>query len=169
MSEFAPPPLLSALPPTPFPVVFWGKTRVAFYPKASVRPAGLPVTAVLVFAMEDGKFVVADIVGRGWCIPGGRLEAGETEEQAARREAHEETGTTLGELHPLGHYVLVKTAAGTAEIVPVYRANVTAYGPLPPETESRGICTLAYEELPERYFLWDELIAAVFAYVRANG
>lgn len=40
----------------------------------------------------------------GWEIPGGRLEPGETPEEAARREAEEETGWRPGPLRRLGSY-----------------------------------------------------------------
>jgi 8-oxo-dGTP pyrophosphatase MutT (NUDIX family) len=40
----------------------------------------------------------------GWEIPAGRIEPGETPEQAAEREALEETGWRPGPLRPVGSY-----------------------------------------------------------------
>lgn len=115
----------------------------------------------MVFAMQGEQFVVADIKGRGWCIPGGRLEAEETPEQAVRREAWEEIGATLGELTLLGDYVL-EDETGARRLVPTFRAPVLTLSDLPPDTESQGVHAFAFDELPAHYFLWDALIEAVF-------
>src|SRR5262245_13040634 len=40
----------------------------------------------------------------GWEIPGGRIDEGETPEQAAARETLEETGWRVGPLRPIGAY-----------------------------------------------------------------
>lgn len=40
----------------------------------------------------DGKIVLVEQHGNSWSFPKGRVEAGETQLQAARREIHEETG-----------------------------------------------------------------------------
>ncbi len=44
----------------------------------------------------------------GWFMPGGGLKKNETLEQAARREAREETGAELGELKLMGAYTNFK-------------------------------------------------------------
>jgi len=150
-----------------FPTVVWGAARATFQPAATPPPPDTPIQAALVFACYDTRFVVADIAGRGWCIPGGRLEPGETPEQAAQREAWEECGATLGPLCLLGHYLLTEVADGKTTLVPTYRATVLRLDPLPSHTEARGVRLMAAEELPTHYFLWDPLIAAVFAYAQA--
>jgi 8-oxo-dGTP diphosphatase len=136
--------------------------QATFVATESVCPDDRAIRAALVFALSDGKFVLADIAGRGWCIPGGRLEAGETPEEAVRREAVEEIGATLGPLHPLGYFVITTLETGAAQAVPTYVAEVTEMQPLPAGTESGGVRLAVMEELPGVYYTWDALLEAVF-------
>nr|WP_309686188.1 NUDIX domain-containing protein [Armatimonas sp.] len=60
-----------------FPTVIWRKERATF---AAYASDGFPMPAALVFPFYGDKIVLAEIPGRGWCIPSGRLEPGETPE-----------------------------------------------------------------------------------------
>ena len=67
---------------------------------------GRPITAgVRVMALHEGGVVlVRHTYMPGWFFPGGGLKRRETMEQAARREALEEAGLTLGQLEFVGIY-----------------------------------------------------------------
>jgi 8-oxo-dGTP diphosphatase len=61
--------------------------------------------AVGVLVREDGRFLLTSrpegkVYAGYWEFPGGKLEAGETVEQALRRELHEEIGITIGAAEP---------------------------------------------------------------------
>jgi 8-oxo-dGTP diphosphatase len=136
---------------------------VTFLPAGAPLPAEARVPAALVFAVQDSGFLLADIAGRGWCVPGGRLEPGESPEQAARRETGEETGATLGPLRLLGHFVQTDAEAGLQVLAAAFAGLVTRLGPLPPGSEARGVLRMTLSELPHRYYFWDALLEAVFA------
>lgn len=53
---------------------------------------------------DDKVWLVRHTYVHGWFMPGGGLKRGETLEQAARREAFEETGAQLGKVTLMGAY-----------------------------------------------------------------
>lgn len=128
-------------------------------------PTEIPVTAALVFVRDAGGLVVADIAGRGWCIPGGRIEPGETPEEAARREAREEAGAVLGPMQLVGYFVLTEVDSGARQAVPAFVARAQALEPLSGTSEALGVRVLTFEELPALYYRWDPLLEAVFRHV----
>ena len=61
--------------------------------------------AVGILIADDGRVLltsrpVGKVYAGFWEFPGGKLEAGESVEQALRRELHEEIGVTIGDARP---------------------------------------------------------------------
>jgi 8-oxo-dGTP pyrophosphatase MutT (NUDIX family) len=146
-----------------FPPALWGRSAVTFTPG---RAAPEKFYAVVVFAILDGDFVLADIPGRGWCVPSGRPEAGETALETAVRETAEEIGAVLRDPFPVGVYTLTEPD-GEVRLVPAFAGRVESLGPLPAGTESRGVRIASRAELPGLYWLWDDLMARMFDYAAA--
>ncbi|MUL41271.1 NUDIX domain-containing protein [Streptomonospora sp. PA3] len=95
-------------------------------------------------------FVLANrgVYAGHWLLPGGRVGPGESAEQAARREAAEESGVRPGPLAPTGIYDI----RGRAEDGAPYRLRLHAYRALqagtvpegfaPDPAEVAGVCQL---------------------------
>ena len=94
-----------------------------------------------------------------WSLPGGRLEPGETAEQAAEREIKEELGLTVWRLHPIrrmflaeGRFVLQVFATEAFEGEIVASDEVTDW---------RWVTFTEFEELCSSAFWWP-MAAALF-------
>ena len=59
---------------------------------------------VLVICQYGDGWLLTNHKKRGLEFPGGKMESGETLEEAAQREAYEETGAILGELKYIAEY-----------------------------------------------------------------
>ncbi|QSO54190.1 NUDIX domain-containing protein [Alicyclobacillus curvatus] len=60
--------------------------------------------AVLVFPVFDGHVIWVRHPRRGWEVPGGKLEPGESAEEAVKREVFEEAGAILENIEWVGEY-----------------------------------------------------------------
>ena len=66
------------------------------------------ISSVFLIAIKDSMLVVTKDKRRGWDLPGGHVEKGETALQALRREAMEEAGMTFEDATP---FVVVENNA----------------------------------------------------------
>lgn len=147
-----------------FPSVRWKRETATFVPADRFVPTTTPTPAALVFPFYGDRVVLADIVTRGWCIPSGHLEAGESAEDAVRREAHEEAGALLGQVRYIGYFILTDRETGEVRHAPTFIGEVMGFSDIPMGTESRGMQMVAVEDIADMYFAWDDLLASVFAY-----
>jgi 8-oxo-dGTP pyrophosphatase MutT (NUDIX family) len=154
-----------------FPQAVWGSTRAQFFIADGTCSMAGAVRASLVFVFCGRQFLLANIAGRGWSIPGGHLEPNETAEHTAVREAWEETGAHIDNLELIGSYKLssARDGAQNIELVPVFIARAASVESLPPGSESLGARRVSLEQLPHVYYKWDALIDAVCSYAYSTA
>jgi len=61
------------------------------------------ITSALALAFDGERILMTNLRQRGWDIPGGHIEPGETPEAAMRREVMEEAGAQLTDVQLLGY------------------------------------------------------------------
>lgn len=104
--------------------------RRAFYLAARgywvvARPLTLGVRVIM--QRGDEVLLVKHTYQRHWYFPGGLVERGEMLDQAARREAREEVGATLGPLSLVG--VFSNFDEGKADHITVFRCTEFTLAP----------------------------------------
>lgn len=87
---------------------YWNDTesKVEFIAANTVKK-GLLITAVKVYIILHNKLLLT-CVKRGWDLPGGHIEKGESPQEALTREVMEETGGVIGEFFMLGYLKITK-------------------------------------------------------------
>lgn len=84
----------TALPDSPVQVDWAPRPNALTCHRDAAAPA--PATSVHAIVLNDlDQLLVVEVTGRGWDLPGGHIEPGETPDQALLREVAEETGLEL--------------------------------------------------------------------------
>jgi len=117
-----------------------------FEPGTSLPPPEQIVGVVVLPFLEADRVVVVKVrKRRAWEFPGGHVEEREELCEAARREAREEAGVELADLHLIGRKWLRLLDPRRAELrhydgrcLLVYWANVEALRSLQPDSEISG-------------------------------
>ena len=105
---------------------------------------------VRVMMLQEGKvWLVRQTYTPGWFMPGGGLKRGETLEEAARREAREETGAELGKITLMGAYSNL-TEWKTDHNIVFICSDFEVSGK--PDNEIAELRAFALNELPEGLF-----------------
>ncbi len=145
-----------------FPSGVYGRQRLQFFP-APFRPP-LRAFAALVFAWQEDRVAVCDIVGRGWCVPSGRVEPDESSAEAVLREAVEEGGIVLDAVQYIGSYqISERREVRWADCYVGHVSNLVEIG-MAEESNGRQFMTL--EDLPALYHNWSPLTEMVFQHSR---
>lgn len=141
-----------------FPTGQYGRQRLQFFPAPFRAP--LRAFAALMFAWDGDLVLIADIEGRGWCVPSGRVEPEETSLEAVKRESVEEAGALLDDIQYMGCYHVSERRE--VRWVDCFVAKVATLGEIERQEESKGRRLATLEELPAIYHVWNPLTKMVF-------
>ena len=108
-------------------------------------------SAVVIFDNEEHVLLILREDLRIWALPGGSLESGETFEQAATREAFEETGYHIEITDKVGIYMRPQYPNGGNELH-VFKGHVIAGDVSNHDWESIDVQWFPINALPKRLF-----------------
>jgi 8-oxo-dGTP diphosphatase len=114
------------------------------------------------FAWRGDEVLICDIMGRGWCVPSGRVEPNESSMEASLREAREEAGAIVKDVQYIGSFQI--TEKRDVRWADCFTAHVEDLAEIQAITESRGRKFVTVDLLPTTYHEWNELTSRVFAH-----
>ncbi len=94
-----------------FKKIFWGEdksTEVKFYVSKVITPSVQPITSVMGAVFDKNNNLLLTKPARGWGLPGGHLEPGETPEVCLIRECLEEAEVEINNLQLIGYWKIKK-------------------------------------------------------------
>lgn len=105
-----------------------------------------PYKYVVVLSYYNGKIMLSRHKKRtAWETQGGHIEAGESADEAARRELYEESGAVEFDIRPIFDYWVMDESDGSSASGQVFYANISRLSQLP-ESEMEEI--RFFETLP---------------------
>ncbi|QQR49918.1 NUDIX domain-containing protein [Candidatus Nomurabacteria bacterium] len=123
---------------------------VTYIEENTILPKEELLSAVFLVAI-DGSQILAIENERGWDIPGGHIEKGETPEQALIREVQEEAGATFS--HPRLFAIVESNTQGNYKdmVMLVYTTNDFKLGEFTPSEDALSREVIPITEFLERY------------------
>ena len=126
------------------------KFHLKYVDNNTVLPAKENLSAVFLIAIKGTKILAIEN-DRGWEIPGGHIEEGETHEQALVRELHEEAGATVSNPRLIAVVESDNQDRYKDKVMLMYATDVFELGEFTPSSDAFSRELIEIDEFFKRY------------------